>query len=312
MALNEAWRAALKALSYPDIDLTKNYKLWRAFQDAAPALISKISGSARDIEIAGVPVRVFTPDEGARRPGVLLFFHGGGWVTGSIVSYHTICSHLCENTGRTVLSVGYRLAPEHRFPAGLEDCYAVTQALLSGDPAFPVAPEDVTLVGDSAGGNLAAAVSLLSLHRGGRLPRQEILFYPVTQSDFTEDSPFPSVRENGTDYLLTARMMREYLALYVREDEDAKSPYLAPLYAPSLRGMPPTLVVTAQYDPLRDEGEAFARRLTQEGVPTALSRVDDALHGFLSLPPRFSQTKLGYELICNFLAETQAVPVDSR
>lgn len=310
--LNEAWKAALKALSYPDIDLTKNYKLWRAFQDAAPALISKISGGARDIEIAGVPVRVFTPEDDVRRPGVLIFFHGGGWVTGSIVSYHTICSHLCENTGRTVLSVGYRLAPENRFPCGLEDCYAVVQALLAGDPAYPCAPGDVTLMGDSAGANLAIASSLLARERGDPMPRRMILFYPVTQSDFTEASPFPSVIENGTDYLLTARMMREYIALYVQSEADAQSPYLAPLYAQTLAGLPEALVVTAQYDPLRDEGEAFARRLMEAGVPTRHTRVDDALHGFLSLPPLFAQTQRGYELINDFLADTLRASADAR
>ena len=144
------------------------------------------------------------------------------------------------------------------------------------------------------------------------MPRRMILFYPVTQSDFTEASPFPSVIENGTDYLLTARMMREYIALYVQREADAQSPYLAPLYAQTLAGLPEALVVTAQYDPLRDEGEAFARRLAASGVPTRHTCVDDALHGFLSLPPLFAQTQRGYELINDFLADTLHASADAR
>lgn len=311
MALNEALRAALRALSFPDVDLPQNYRRVRALQDAAPMLRAHIVQDAREAQIAGVPVRIYEPEPDARRPGALLFFHGGGWVTGSLVSYHAACGHLCEHTGRPVCSVGYRLAPEHRFPDGLSDCHAVLQAVLAGDPTFPY-DGPLTLMGDSAGGNLAAASLLMCMERGERLPDAQILFYPVVQTDFTEGSPFPSVRENGQDYLLTSRMMREYLALYVRGEVDARNPFLAPLYAPSLAGLPRALVVTAQYDPLRDEGEAFAARLEREGVPTSHVRVEGALHGFLSLPPRFAHAARALELICDFLDGHPLPPDDAR
>lgn len=311
MALNEALRAALRALSFPDVDLPQNYRRVRALQDAAPMLRAHIVQNAREAQIAGVPVRIYEPEPDARRPGALLFFHGGGWVTGSLVSYHAACGHLCEHTGRPVCSVGYRLAPEHRFPDGLSDCHAVLQAVLAGDPTFPY-DGPLTLMGDSAGGNLAAASLLMCMERGERLPDAQILFYPVVQTDFTEGSPFPSVRENGQDYLLTSRMMREYLALYVRGEVDARNPFLAPLYAPSLAGLPRALVVTAQYDPLRDEGEAFAARLAREGVPAACVRVEGALHGFFSLPPRFAHAARALELIGDFLDGRPAAPDDAR
>ena len=256
-------------------------------------------------------MRIYEPEPDARRPGALLFFHGGGWVTGSLVSYHAACGHLCEHTGRPVCSVGYRLAPEHRFPDGLSDCHAVLQAVLAGDPTFPY-DGPLTLMGDSAGANLAAASLLMCMERGERLPDAQILFYPVVQTDFTDGSPFPSVRENGQDYLLTSRMMREYLALYVRGEVDARNPFLAPLYAPSLAGLPRALVVTAQYDPLRDEGEAFAARLEREGVPTSHVRVEGALHGFFSLPPRFAHAARALELVRDFLDGHPLPPDDAR
>ena len=311
MALNEALRAALRALSFPDVDLPQNYRRVRALQDAAPMLRAHIVQNAREAQIAGVPVRIYEPEPDARRPGALLFFHGGGWVTGSLVSYHAACGHLCEHTGRPVCSVGYRLAPEHRFPDGLSDCHAVLQAVLAGDPTFPY-DGPLTLMGDSAGANLAAASLLMCMERGERLPDAQILFYPVVQTDFTDGSPFPSVRENGQDYLLTSRMMREYLALYVRGEVDARNPFLAPLYAPSLAGLPRALVVTAQYDPLRDEGEAFAARLEREGVPTSHVRVEGALHGFFSLPPRFAHAARALELIRDFLDGHPLPPDDAR
>ena len=311
MALNEALRAALRALSFPDVDLPQNYRRVRALQDAAPMLRAHIVQNAREAQIAGVSVRIYEPEPDARRPGALLFFHGGGWVTGSLVSYHAACGHLCEHTGRPVCSVGYRLAPEHRFPDGLSDCHAVLQAVLAGDPTFPY-DGPLTLMGDSAGANLAAASLLMCMERGERLPDAQILFYPVVQTDFTDGSPFPSVRENGQDYLLTSRMMREYLALYVRGEVDARNPFLAPLYAPSLAGLPRALVVTAQYDPLRDEGEAFAARLEREGVPTSHVRVEGALHGFFSLPPRFAHAARALELVRDFLDGHPLPPDDAR
>ena len=133
LALNEALRAALRRAVLPRRRPAENYRRIRALQDAAPSLRSRIVQDAREAQIAGVPVRIYEPEPDARRPGALLFFHGGGWVTGSLASYHAACTHLCERTGRPVCSVGYRLAPEHRFPDGLHDCHAVLQAVLAGD-----------------------------------------------------------------------------------------------------------------------------------------------------------------------------------
>ena len=249
-----------------------------------------------------VPVRIFLPgQETNRRLPVLLFFHGGGWVTGNIESYSPVCNALARAVGCIVASVDYRLAPEHPFPTGLEDCYCVMQELLKNSWLLRARPEDVTIIGDSAGGNLAAASSLMAYARGGLMPSRQILIYPATADDHSESSPFPSIHENGEGYLLTSKKICDYMDLYLPDKERRKDPYAAPLNAPDLSSQPRTLVITAEFDPLRDEGEAYARRLREDGVSVELYRMPDALHGFFSLPPRFSQVQKAHNLIRGFL-----------
>lgn len=312
MAINAVMKAALRALSYPDIDMKKNYKLVRAATNAAHVHMLRPFYKTWDHRVTcgdhAVPVRIYAPNQDVseryldtRRP-VLLFFHGGGWVTGNIDSYDKVCTNLAVNTNHLVVSVDYRLAPESRFPAAVEDCYAVAKEAYLRTGLLNSSAEQVTLIGDSAGGNLAAAVSLMAKDRGEFTPPRQILIYPATANDHDPDSsPFDSIRENGTDYLLTAKRICEYMELYQSGEADLQSPYFAPLLASDLRGQPDTLVVTAEYDPLRDEGEAYAARLAEAGCYVESHRVADALHGFFSLPPNFSQVKECYGLINRFL-----------
>ncbi|MBR7185733.1 MAG: alpha/beta hydrolase [Clostridia bacterium] len=312
MAIHPLTAAALRALSYPDIDLKKNYRLDRLAKKLLhPSAKFLYDTWDHTVTLDGrdIPVRVFIPDK-LRAEEVFLFFHGGGWVTGDIDSYTQLCGTLAEQTGRRVLSADYRLAPEHRFPCGLEDCYAVAKLLFADCGDLGISPQDIILIGDSAGGNLAAAVSLMAADRGEFMPRRQILLYPAVQSDFGETSPFPSVRECGQGYLLTARMIADYLALYMRDERDLRNPYFSPLLAKSLAGQPETLIITAEYDPLRDEGEAYAARLQQAGVPVTLHRIPDALHGFFSLPPIFDPVQLAYAHLLDFLGD--APPADAK
>ena len=306
MAINKATRAALKALSYPDLDVKKNYKLVRAAGNLAhPPVTKMLLYRAWDHEVRCgdhlVPVRIFAPDKGEPTPRILVFFHGGGWVTGNIDSYDKTCHVMANKTGRLVISVDYRLAPENPFPAGLEDCYAVTREIFLDDSLFSTTAREIALIGDSAGGNLAAAVSLLARDRGEFLPEKQILIYPATYNDHSEDSPFESVRENGTDYLLTSKRVRDYMELYAPDPETRKSPYVAPLVAEDLSRQPDTLIVTGQYCPLRDEGEAYGHRLEQAGNRVEIVRMPDGLHGYFMLPPRYVQVKRTYEHINEFL-----------
>ncbi|MCI8441091.1 MAG: alpha/beta hydrolase [Provencibacterium sp.] len=305
MALSKAALALLHALSYPDLEVKENYEPLRAMKTAAAPKTPRTFYRAWDHRVHcgdhEVPVRLFSPLDGLEHP-VLVFFHGGGWVTGNIDSYDRICSHMCALTRHVVVSVDYRLAPEHPFPAAPEDCYAVTcEVLQNAATLFHISPEQVTLIGDSAGGNLAAAVSLMARDRGSFVPRRQILIYPATYHDHSESSPFPSVHENGSGYLLTAKRIRDYMDLYASRPEDRQNPYFAPLLAENLSGQPKTLIITAEFDPLRDEGEAYGERLRESGVPTEICRLPDALHGFIALPPRFSPVRHAYRIINRFL-----------
>lgn len=225
-----------------------------------------------------IPVRIYTPEGRAPFP-VLAFFHGGGFVIGSLDSHDGVCRELCLESGCLVVSVDYRLAPEHPFPAAPEDCYAATcwlaehAAQLGGDATR------IAVGGDSAGGNLAAVVALMARERGGPNLRHQLLVYPVTDHSFET----PSYRDNAEGYMLTRDMMRWFWGHYLGDAAEGLDPLASPLRAKSLEGLPPATVITAEFDPLRDEGEAFAERLMAAGVRTQLTRYDGVFHGFFSM-----------------------------
>ena len=303
MAINHSMKKILKALSFDGIEVEAARHL--ASLKAIDPM--KIFHKTIDYKIYNgdyeVPVRIYLPREKVPEDlPVVLFFHGGGWVTDCIDNYERICARLASATEHIVVSVEYRLAPEDKFPSGLEDCYVVAKALYTGKFVLNVKPENITLIGDSAGGNLCAALSLMARDRGELMPKRQILIYPAVYSDHTPASPFPSVQENGTDYLLTSKRVEEYLQLYRSKPEDLQNPYLAPLLAGDFSGQPDTLVITAEYDPLRDEGEEYARRLAFAGNRVVLHRMPDALHGFFSLPARFAQVRRAHQYIQQFIA----------
>jgi acetyl esterase/lipase len=307
MAINKAMQIALRALSYPDLDLKKTYKLQRQITNVAHPFIKPLyemwdhKVSLGDYDI---PVRIFMPSEETAVNKILIFFHGGGWVIGNIDSYTTVCSNMAKQTGHIVISVDYRLAPEYPFPTAPEDCYAVAKELFTNANLFDVKQEDITLIGDSAGGNLAAVVSLMARDRGEFLPSKQVLLYPATGSNHSETSPYPSIRENGTDYLLTSKRVNEFIDLYKSCDEDLMNPYLAPMLSKDLSKQPRTLIITAQYDPLRDEGEAYGKKLYAFGNEAEVYRMKDALHGFITLPRHFIHVRRSYDLINHFLNNT--------
>jgi acetyl esterase len=225
-----------------------------------------------------IPVRIYTPTGSGPFP-ILVWFHGGGWVVGDLETADPTARYLTVGAKCVVISVDYRLAPETKFPGAADDCYAATvwaaqQATrLNGDPS------KIAVGGDSAGGNLAAAVALMARDRGGLSLAFQLLVYPVTARDFD----MPSYRQNAEGYGLALDAMRWYWDHYLQHPDDASNPYAAPLVAENLKGLPPALVITAECDPLRDEGEAFAKRLQAAGVPTTYSRYDGMIHGFFGM-----------------------------
>jgi acetyl esterase len=225
-----------------------------------------------------IPLRLYSPAADAVLP-VVVYFHGGGWVIGNIESHDFVCRKLAKDSGLTVISVDYRLAPEHTFPCAPEDCYAVTKWVADNAVQLKVDGTRMALAGDSAGGNLTAVTALLARDRGGPTIAFQLMIYPVVDGTMS----FPSVKENAEGYLLTAADMVWFYDLYVPDGVDRKNPLLSPLYAPDLSGLPPALVITAEYDPLRDEGEAYADALQQAGVEARSSRYDGMIHGFFGL-----------------------------
>ncbi len=225
-----------------------------------------------------IPVRIYTPEGSGPFPG-LVWFHGGGWVVGNLDTADGNARHMAAGAGCVVVSVGYRLAPEDKFPAAADDSYAATRWTADNAASIGVDPERIAVGGDSAGGNLAAVVSLMTRDRGGPPLVFQLLVYPATERNFETES----CRENANGYLLTTDSMKWFWDHYLGSEEDAANPYAAPMVADDLTGLPPALTVTAEFDPLRDEGEAYGRRLQAAGVPATNSRYDGMIHGFFSM-----------------------------
>jgi acetyl esterase len=232
-----------------------------------------IPGSGPDI-----PVRIYTPVGPGPFP-ILAWFHGGGWVVGDLDSADGTARQLTVGANCVTVSVDYRLAPETKFPGASDDCYAATvwaaqqASHLNGDASR------LAVGGDSAGGNLAAAVSLMARDRQGPALAFQLLIYPVTDRNFAT----ASYTHNADGYLLSKAGMEWYWDHYLSDPSDAANPYAAPLQATDLSGLPPALVVTAEYDPLCDEGEAYGARLKAAGIPTVCTRYDGMIHGFFGM-----------------------------
>ena len=221
------------------------------------------------------PVRVYTP-EGTGPFPVYVYFHGGGWCMGNIAMTDGECRHVARDVGCVVVSVDYHLAPEHKFPIPLEDCYVATTWVVEHAAELAVDPERVAVGGGSSGGNLAAGVALMARDRGEPKLVLQILDVPAIDSRMKTRS----MEENAEGYMLTKETMQGFWDYYLRGPDDARNPYASPAFAEDLSRLPPALVLTAEYDPLRDEGEEYGRRLQAAGVPATVSRYNGMIHGF--------------------------------
>jgi acetyl esterase/lipase len=239
----------------------------------APVELASVEDRAVPGPGGDVRVRVYTPVAANRN--VVVYYHGGGWVIGDVDTHDRTTRRLARDTGATVVSVDYRCAPEHRFPAAADDAYA---ALVWAAEEYD--PPKLAVAGDSAGGNLSAVVALMARDRGSPRIDHQLLVYPVTDCTFDTDS----YRENGTgEFFLSETHMRWFWDQYLGPDGDGGDPYASPLRAEDLSGLPPATVVTAELDPLRDEGEAYAAALAAAGVPVEHHRADGMFHGFFGV-----------------------------
>lgn len=240
--------------------------------------VAEVADRTIDGPDGALRLRLYRP-EGVGPFPVVVYIHGGGWVLCSLETHDNVCRHLCVGAGALVVSVDYRLSPEHRFPAALDDSIAALRWVAAHIGRFDGDPARLAIAGDSAGGNLAAAVALRSRDEGGPSLVGQLLVYPVT--DYPSDA-MASYAENGEGYGLTRASMEHYWTQYLG-DTPADTPYAAPLRMPDLGGLPPAFVITAEYDVLRDEGEAYAGKLQAAGVPVEVTRYDGVNHGFFSL-----------------------------
>ncbi|MFD1075282.1 alpha/beta hydrolase [Longispora fulva] len=225
-----------------------------------------------------LPIRIYQPEGPGPFP-TLTYFFGGGWTLGSIDTSDGICRSLANAADCMVVTIGYRLAPETKFPGAIEDCYAALRWIDAHAKEIDADPARLAVGGDSAGGNLAAAVTLLTRERGGPALVGQLLVYPNT--DYFSDTP--SLRENTDPWLFNQTSVSWYWNHYLTDPEQGRDPLASPLRAADHSGLPPALVITAEYDPIRDQGEQYAERLRHAGVATELTRYDGMVHGFFAM-----------------------------
>jgi acetyl esterase len=254
------------------------------FEDLAEArsqMATEPVDQVRDLKIPGpageIPIRVYSPKLQSPAPA-LIYFHGGGWVLGDLESHDHVCRALANSVSSVVISVDYRLAPEHKFPAAVDDSYAATQWVAQHAGELGVDRAHIAVGGDSAGGNLAAVVSQIARDRGGPNIIYQLLIYPATDMRMG----MPSIDENADGPLLTKAAMHWFINHYLNGEVDRTHPLASPFLAANLRGLPPAFILTAECDPIRDEGEAYGRRLAEAGVPVDVERYEGMPHGFFS------------------------------
>ena len=253
------------------------------FRDTRPASTppAPVIGEVKELRADGVPIRVYRPaGVPASTPlPALVFFHGGGWVIGDLETHDVLCRQLTAGAGISVVNVDYRLAPEHKFPAALDDAWATTRWVAAHASEIGIDRTRLAVGGDSAGGNLAAVVAILARDHGGPALALQVLTYPVT--DVAAESA--SYAEFADGFMLTRDSMRWFIAQYLPGKQDALDWRVSPLRAPSLAGVAPALVVTAGFDPLREEGDAYARRLREAGVRVDTICYGGMIHGFVPM-----------------------------
>lgn len=264
--------------------------------------IGRVTDLSAETESGKVPVRLYYPEghEGKKLPAYI-YCHGGGFVVGDLDMVETNCRIVCRDAKVVVVSVDYRLAPEHKFPAGLEDTIGVVRWVARQSAHLGIDASRIAIGGDSAGGNLTAAAAQALAGKGGVPIRYQVLVYPVTDLTCSQ----PSYKELGTGFPLTAERMKTYIALYLKDVANEVSDVRAsPLLAPSLAGQPPALVIVAGLDPLVDEGLAYARRLREANVKAEVAVVADHPHGFLGWTRECGAAREMLALIGRRLAES--------
>ena len=294
MPLDPAVKAMLdnmKAAGFPELDSLPPVQLRRVTAEmfaatrGAPEPVARVENREIPGPAGSIPLRVYTPAGSGPFP-VLVFYHGGGFVIGDLDSHDGVCRALANQARCVVVAVDYRLAPEHKYPAAVEDCFAATRYVSEHGAEFNIDPKRLAVGGDSAGGNLSAVVSIMARDRNAPQIAFQLLVYPATDMACDTYS-----HKTFTDYFLTDRSIRYFLGHYLRDGADKKNPQASPALAPHHKALPPALIITAEFDPLRDEGEAYCSKLAAAGVPAKFTRYDGMIHGFFTMGDVLPQGK---------------------
>ena len=282
-------------------DARQLFRETRPASTPTPPQIGMVRDLTADGPLGPIPLRVYRPaGVPASTPlAVLVFFHGGGWVIGDLETHDVLCRQLTAGSGVSVVSVDYRLAPEHKFPAAVDDAWAATRWVVAHAGELAVDASRLAVGGDSAGGNLAAVVALLARDKGAPAIAVQVLIYPVT--DLVGETR--SYRDFAEGYLLTREGMRWFIAHYLTAEAEAVDWRASPLRAQSLAGLPPALIVTAGFDPLRDEGEAYAERLRDAGVRVDSVCYGGMIHGFVPMGRLLDTAGRAISLIAGSLSQ---------
>jgi len=282
-------------------DARQLFRETRPASTPTPPQIGMVRDLTADGPLGPIPLRVYRPaGVPASTPlAVLVFFHGGGWVIGDLETHDVLCRQLTAGSGVSVVSVDYRLAPEHKFPAAVDDAWAATRWVVAHAGELAVDARRLAVGGDSAGGNLAAVVALLARDKGAPAIAVQVLIYPVT--DLVGETR--SYRDFAEGYLLTREGMRWFIAHYLTAEAEAADWRASPLRAQSLAGLPPALIVTAGFDPLRDEGEAYAERLRDAGVRVDSVCYGGMIHGFVPMGRLLDTAGRAISLIAGSLSQ---------
>jgi acetyl esterase len=298
----EALRARLAARARPLHELTVAEARAEESQEVISQAVSVPAvGVVRDIELSGVPARLYLPDETAEAAPVVVWFHGGGWVLGSIEANDKLCRTIAATTPCAVVSIGYRLAPEHPFPCAVEDCIAATRAVHARASELGVDPGRIAVAGASAGGNLAAVVAQLARGDGGPPLVFQLLVYPVTDRQ-------GDTAGGGGDGFFSHEDLEWCWRHYLTAGENGFDPRASPLRAGSLAGLPPGLVITAGLDPLREQGREYAARLEREGAGGECLDYAGLPHGFFSMSDELAAARDAQERACRALGAAFAAP----
>jgi acetyl esterase len=285
-----------------EMAITESRSMYREMQPDLPEIVvHSVEDRVIDGPAGPIPVRIYRPS--AAPAPVHVHFHGGGWVIGDLDTHDRDCREICVGADCIVVAVDYRLAPEHIFPAAPEDCYAAFCWATANVHSLGALPGPMSVGGDSAGGNLAAAVALMARDRNGPAIAMQLLIYPVT--DATMESA--SYRDNADGYLLSRTMMSWFWDHYCPDLALRADPLASPITAEDLSGLPPALVMTAEFDPLRDEGEAYAERLIAAGVEVEVRRFDGLVHGFFSQAGMIDAAREGVDLVLKALRKAHNI-----